>query len=451
MSAEQTAVVAGGGLCGSLAAIFLAKRGFNVEIFERRSDSRVDGINQGRSINLALSERGLNALRQAGVDNEILSNSIKMKGRQVHDIRGNTRFQAYDIHGKHLLSVSRQFLNEHLISEAEKLPNITTHFEYKCTGAEIRKGAINFKKNDGNEERRQPSLVVGADGAFSAVRSSMQRTDRFQYSQEFLTHGYKELCIPRTSDGEFAMEPEALHIWPRNNFMMIALPNPDKSFTCTLFMAFENGDQSFDKLQNESQVLEFFKNQFPDAVPLMPTLVEDFFRNPTSSLVTIRCHPFHKNNFVLLGDSAHAIVPFYGQGCNCAFEDCFVFDQLFDQYNGNLNQVLEEYSKQRKADVDTIADLALYNYLEMRDHTASFKFLLKKKLEHVLHWFMPKTFIPLYTYVSFTNVPYSLALRTSDKQSRYISLVTRIGLCAALFGVVVSLSNHRFGPEHYPF
>jgi kynurenine 3-monooxygenase len=321
--------VVGAGLVGSLLAIYLAKRGEKVQVFERRPDMRKANISAGRSINLALSDRGLKALRGVGIEQEIRDISIPMHGRMVHGTDGSTNFQPYGKEGQYILSVSRGELNRKLMSLAESHSEVSFHFDHRCTGVDLDSATCNFiDEGTGKETTVAADRIFGTDGAFSAVRGRMQVNDRFNYSQQYLEHGYKELTIPPTADGGFRMDCNSLHIWPRGNYMLIALPNLDGSFTCTLFFPFE-GPTSFASLQTPQQVETFFNEVFPDAVPHMPTLAEDYFANPTASLVIIRCSPWnYGEKALLLGDAAHAIVPFYGQGMNAGFEDCTVFEEL---------------------------------------------------------------------------------------------------------------------------
>ncbi len=402
--------ILGAGLVGSLLAILLKKRGYEVVLFERRPDTRKLGGIGGRSINLALSHRGLKALELAGIKDTIQRSCIPMPGRMIHDLEGNLDFQPYGKEGQFINSVSRGGLNELLISQAEE-HGVEVRFDHRCT--EVNFGTATAIFDNGNSE--SADYLFGADGAFSALRSAMQKTDRFDYSQMYISAGYKELTMPATPEGDFAMDPGALHIWPRGEFMLIALPNLNKSFTCTLFFPFE-GKISFDSLKTPEDVEAFFKTTFPDAVPHLPQLKEEFFENPTSSLITVRCYPWVKENTALIGDAAHAIVPFYGQGMNAGFEDCYVFDQLMDKHGSINAKMLEEYQQLRKPDGDAIADLALYNFIEMRDKVADDKFLLQKKIEKKLNELYPDQWVPLYSMVTFSDYRYSEAIARGNKQ-----------------------------------
>jgi kynurenine 3-monooxygenase len=418
----ENVVICGAGLAGSLMGVYLAQRGHSVEIFERRPDMRAEEMSAGKSINLALGTRGLTALDRVGLKEKVEALGIPMPGRMMHDIDGRLTFQPYGVDGQANLSVSRRGLNEILMDSVEELTGVPIHFNHKCVDLDLDKSEVIFEKPGKKKVTRKADLIIGADGAFSAVRGRLQRTDRFTYSQEYISHGYKELVIPPTASGEFALDPNALHIWPRHDYMMIALPNLDKTFTCTLFLGFE-GSPSFATLNSEARILEFFRREFPDAVGLMPTLVEDFTNNPTGSLVTVRCAPHHHgDNVLLIGDAAHAVVPFYGQGMQAAFEDCRVFNEVIDEVGGNLKAALPLYSQRRVADANAIADLALGNFLEMRSHVANPGFLFRKKAEKTLHRLMPNTFIPLYSMVSFTNIPYAEAVERARRQDRFLGM-----------------------------
>lgn len=404
----------GAGLVGSLMSIYLSKRGYKVDIYEKRSDMRASGQRGGRSINLALSHRGLTALEEVGLADEIRKLVIPMKGRMMHDTNGHYTYQAYGKEGQYINSVSRSLLNEMLMDEAEK-GGVKIHFEHHCSEVNLDKTEATFHSPKGIV-KVNPDIILGSDGAFSALREAIQHTDRTNYSQFFIEHGYKELSIPPVN-GEFAMEPNALHIWPRGRFMMIALPNTDKSFTCTLFLDFE-GPQSFERLRTKQAVEDFFGEYFPDVPPLVPDLTQQFFENSTPSLITVKCFPWAKNKSLLIGDAAHAIVPFYGQGMNCGFEDCHVLNQLIDDYQHDWHQIMPAFQISRKPNADAIAELALQNFIEMRDLVADPKFLLRKKIEARLHELYPDRWVPLYTMVTFTQLPYEQALKTGQKQTQ---------------------------------
>ncbi|MEX0813207.1 MAG: NAD(P)/FAD-dependent oxidoreductase [Chitinophagales bacterium] len=406
--------ITGAGLVGSLWTLFLGQKGYAVDVFERRPDMRKKGADSGRSINLALSRRGLKALEKVGLLEEVKKMAIPMHGRLIHELDGSTHLQPYGREGEFINSISRGGLNKLLVENAEKLENVNFHFEQPCEG---------FDKDnlqllvDGKS--LDYDLVFGTDGAFSAIRSTMQRTDRFDYEQKYLAHGYKELSIKPNADGSFKMENNALHIWPRKKFMLIALPNQDGSFTCTLFLAFE-GSVSFEQLKDEASVNAFFEEYFPDAKALMPHLTEEFFENPTSSLVTVKCFPWtYGDKYCLLGDAAHAIVPFYGQGMNAGFEDCYLLDEMWENNSEKWPEMINTFGQMRKPDGDAIADLALHNFIEMRDLVADEQFLLQKKIEKAIQEKYPNDFKPMYSLVTFSDVSYSEAWQKGQQYNRY--------------------------------
>jgi kynurenine 3-monooxygenase len=428
----QKFTIVGSGLAGTLMACYLGRAGQHVDLYEKRPDPRKDGSDRGRSINLALSVRGIHGLREVGVADEVLQSAIAMPGRMIHGHDGQLHFQPYGKDYSHAInSVSRSGLNIALINAAEKLPNVRIFFAHRCTDIDLASSTLRLVHEQ--ETLEVPcETVIGADGAFSAIRARLQRQERFNFSQDYLAHGYKELAIPPGPNGAFRMEKHALHIWPRQRFMLIALPNQDGSFTCTLFFPYE-GEPSFASLQTARDVVSFFEQQFPDAVPLMPSLAEDFFSNPTGPLVTIRCSPWHHDGkVVLLGDACHAVVPFLGQGMNAAFEDCSTLARcLAEEPDHEL--AFRAYENARKEHTDTLADLAVYNYVEMRDHTGSRLFLLRKKWEILLHKLFGSWYVPLYTLVSFTRTPYANALRRARKQDRIVRAALVCLLLLVLF------------------
>ena len=413
---KKDTIIIGAGLVGSLLSIYLSKRGYQVTIFERRADMRKEKMSAGRSINLALSDRGIKALEEVGLMDEIRNICIPMHGRYMHNADGSTAYQPYGNEGQYINSVSRGELNSKLMDLAEA-NHVEISFNQKCESIDWNKNEINF--NNGEQQTTiNDQLVFGSDGAFSAGRLNIQlTTDRFQYQQFYIDYGYKELTIPAGENGGFLLEKNALHIWPRGNYMMIALPNIDGSFTCTLFFPFE-GEPSFATLDTKEKLRSFFEKTFTDASPLMPTLEEDFFNNPTGSLVTVKCYPWIKEDkFALIGDAAHAIVPFFGQGMNCGFEDCSVLNGLMEKHLDNWSDILPEYQSLRKPDADAIADLALNNFVEMRDKVADPKFLLQKKIEAAFSKKYPGKWIPLYGQVTFSpQIRYSDALANGQRQ-----------------------------------
>lgn len=431
-------VICGAGLAGALLAAQLGRRGWRVDLYERRPDPRAAGFVGGRSINLALSTRGITALERIGLAERVLADSVPMRGRMMHDRDGGLTYQPYSKDpDRAIRSVSRGGLNHTLLDAAEAEPSVRIRFGWRCTDADLDAPAALLVHEETGEERRvEAQVVIGADGAYSAVRGRMQRSEGFDFAQSWLEHGYKELTMPPTAAGDFALEPNALHIWPRGGFMMIALPNADRSFTCTCFWPLA-GPRGFDALRDDEAVRRRFLEEFGDAVPLIPDLERDYRENPVGRLVTVRCAPWHHGDGVLLvGDAAHAIVPFYGQGMNAAFEDCRVLDELLDAHDGDWRRVLPAYSAARVEQGEAIADLALENFVEMRDHVASTRFLLKKKAEKTLHRLFPRWFEPLYDLVSFSNVPYAEARRRAARQAAVVRGVA-IALAATLLLALV--------------
>ena len=410
-------IVVGAGLVGSLQAVLLAKKGYHVDVYDHRSDIREAKFIGGRSINLALSTRGWKALDLAGVSDEIMEIAIPMTGRKMHSVDGEITYQAYGKENEAIYSVSRGELNRKLVLKADTYENVNFHFNAKCVDIDLKTNEIAFQNTkDGELILRKANQIYGADGAFSAVRTRLQRTDRFNYSQAYMTHGYKELIIPANEDGSHKLDKNALHIWPRGQFMLIALANLDGSFTVTLFFPFE-GETSFESLKTDEQIMNFFKETFADAVPLMPTLIKDYHDNPASSLCIIRCEPWvYKSNIMLLGDAAHAIVPFYGQGMNSGFEDCSEWWRLTEEHGDDWSKIFSEYSDVRKPNGDAIADLALQNYIEMRDLVGDEMFLLRKKIEKKIYDKHPDKWMPLYSMVTFSHTPYATALALGQKQ-----------------------------------
>ena len=432
MGRSDRCVIVGGGLAGALLAVYLARDGHEVDVYEMRDDLRQADVAGGRSINLAISHRGLEALRPVGLAEEVLRAAVPMRGRMIHPLSGPLTFQPYDKDPTRAInSVSRAGLNAMLLSAAASHPNVRLHFRYKCVDVDFEKPAVRFM----DLASLQPVVVEGdvvysADGAFSAVRGAMQKRSRFNYSQTYENYGYKELRIPPGEGGSFRIERNALHIWPRRSYMMIALPNIDGSFTCTLFWPYE-GEASFAAIRDEADLRRFFDRVFPDAVPHMPTLVEDYFHNPVGSLATVRCGPWMvEDKVAILGDAAHAVVPFYGQGANASFEDVVALTESLRENRGNRSRALATFYERRKPNADAIADLAVANFVEMRDKTASRLFRTRKKWEKLLHRALPGWYVPLYTMVSFTSTPYAEAVCAAKRQDRAV-------LAAAMLILVV--------------
>ncbi|MBK5284616.1 MAG: FAD-dependent monooxygenase [Bacteroidia bacterium] len=424
MGMSQKVTIIGAGLVGSLLSIYLSKRGYKVSVYEKRPDLRKNRISAGKSINLALSDRGWRGLEGVGIADEIRKVAIPMKGRMIHNMDGEINFQPYGKEGEAIYSVSRGGLNCLLMDLAEK-HGAEFFYNKRCTNIDFQT-ATSFYENTETKKITtvKSERIFGTDGAFSSARLQLQlSTDKFNYSQQYLEHGYKELVIPETESGEFAMEPNALHIWPRGKFMLIALPNLDKSYTCTLFFPFE-GEQSFSALDTKEKMFEFFSKTFPDAVSLMPTLQHDYFAYPAASLVTVKCFPWsYEDKLLLLGDAAHAIVPFFGQGMNCGFEDCVILDQLINNWSDDWRKIFSDFEAERKKNSDAIAELAVENFVEMRELVGHPEFLLRKKIEAYLHEHYPEKWKPLYSMVTFSDIPYNTAYVEGKKQDEIMKQI----------------------------
>ena len=425
---NENILIIGAGLCGSLLALRLAQRGYKVAVYESRPDLRKVAISAGRSINLALSDRGLKALRLCGVEEKARKICIPMKGRLMHDSLGNTFASNYSgREGEYINSVSRGDLNAMLLDEAEKHENVTIYFNQKCEKVDIENNTVFFIDEITSKEYSISSDVIfGTDGAGSVLRKSYisERNFLFSYSQNYLNHGYKELEIPSDSIGNHQISKNYLHIWPRGDFMLIALPNMDGSFTVTLFLSYDECEFHFNNLTTEETITKFFENEFPDALALIPNILEEFTSNPTGPLGTIKCSPWFYKNTLLLGDAAHAIVPFYGQGMNASFEDVFVLDEILNHFECNReiedwNSVFKTYQKARKKDTDAIADLAIDNFYEMRDHVANSMFKEKRKIEMDLEKHFPAHYFSKYSLVTFNeHIGYEEAMKKGRAQDK---------------------------------
>lgn len=414
--------IIGAGLSGPLLAIFLVQRGFAVEIYERRPDMRRVRVSAGRSINLALSTRGIHALEQAGLWRKMGGIIIPMRGRMMHSLGGELTYQPYGQDESEVInSISRAELNIALLDAAEE-HGVTIHFQQRCIGYDVKRGTVRLRQEETHREMTvDPDVVIGCDGSASAMRTEMMKLNRFNFSQQYLDYGYKELTISAGPHGKHLLEPHALHIWPRGNYMLIALPNSDGTFACILFLPFE-GEGSFSDLTTREDVIEFFKSSFPDAVSLMPRLADNYFANPTGAMVTIKCSPWHVGGkSLLLGDAAHAIVPFFGQGINCGFEDCTCLATLLDQRGSDWARVFEDFERARKINTDAIADMAVDNFVEMRDRVGDSRFLFRKKVELALEARYPNLFVPKYAMVTFHRVPYSVAMSRGVVQDRILA------------------------------
>jgi kynurenine 3-monooxygenase len=413
----ETVSLIGAGLNGPLLALGLVKRGFRLEIYERRPDMRRVRISAGRSINLALSTRGIHALTEAGLWNQMRNIIIPMKGRMMHSATSELTFQPYGKDEAEVInSISRAELNIALMNAAEAR-GVQIHFQQRCAGIDVKTGTLQVRNERKGEDRTiESSVVIGCDGSASAIRGEMLKLSRFNFSQQYLDYGYKELTIPAGPNGKHVLETNALHIWPRGNYMLIALPNVDGTFACILFLPFE-GPDSFAQLSTRFAVIEFVQSRFPDVVSLMPDLADNFFANPTGAMVTIKCSPWHVDGrALLLGDAAHAIVPFFGQGINCGFEDCTCLLELLDRHGADWKRVFREFEEARKINTDAIADLAVENFVEMRDRVADPRFLFRKKVELALEAKYPRLFVPKYSMVTFHRIPYATALSRGQVQ-----------------------------------
>jgi len=427
---KRNILIIGAGLCGSLLALRMAQRGFQVTLVEKRPDLRKVTQDAGRSINLALSDRGLRGLRLAGVEVEAKKQCIPMNGRMIHDKAGNTFLSPYSGRkDEYINSISRPGLNMLLLDEAEKLPNVKIIFNHACEHVDLENASAVFKDfNTTKELKIQAEVIFGTDGAGSAVRKNMFESHKFlfSFSQQWLSHGYKELEIPAAENNGYRTYKNALHIWPRGEDMLIALPNLDGSFTVTLFLPYENSEYCFANLTSPEMVHEYFNKEFPDVVEMIPNLSEEFFNNPTGPLGTVKCSPWNSfGKVLLLGDAAHAIVPFYGQGMNASFEDVVVFDEILEKYvseeNINWNNLFKEYEALRKKDTDAIADLAVDNFHEMKEHTAMEIFQRKRKLETAFEAEFPEEYYSKYSLVTFKeSITYSEALKRGRAQDKAI-------------------------------
>ena len=426
MPKQESILIIGAGLCGSLLALRLGQRGFKVHVVEMRPDLRTVDISAGRSINLAFSNRGLKAIKLVGLESKVKSLCIPMHGRMVHDSDGNTFISNYSgREDESINSISRELLTALLLDEAEALENVTIEFQKRCTDVDFDNKKASFEDTvSGTRFTISADLIFGTDGAGSALRKSYfkERKFLFSFSQNYLTHGYKELTIQPDEKGDFKTYKNALHIWPRGDFMIIALPNLNGSFTVTLFLSYESGTYNFNNLTTPEIVTEFFEKEFPDALELMPNLAVEFFENPTAPLGTIKCFPWnYKGHSLLLGDSAHAIVPFYGQGMNASFEDVVEFDAFLDTHEGNWEATFKDFQNHRKIDTDGIADLAIDNFHEMKDHVANPIFQEKRKIEMALEAEFPEVYHSKYSLVTFKEtIGYNEAMTIGRAQDKAI-------------------------------
>ena len=425
-STRETITIAGAGPVGTLLAIILARHGHSVNLFESRPDSRLKSIYQGKSINIALSDRGWLALEAVGLDRLVKQQAIAMHKRIMHAIEGSLTEQAYGKESQAIWSVSRAGINEQLLDLAEQEPLISIKFDQRLVDVNFNNACASFL-HEHNIEKVSADILFGADGAYSKVRRLAQETPRFSYSQSYMPQSYIELHIPANDDGSFKMAKDALHIWPRNKFMLIALPNPDGSFTCTLFLDFQ-GDVSFASLTERDNVEQFFQANFADAMALLENPIDDFMAKTANPLFLVKVDPWVINEKVaLIGDAAHAMVPFYGQGMNCGFEDCRELGQLITEYNHNWSKIFPAYQAQRKINADAITELAQRNFIEMSEHSGQARFLLQKQIEAEFHQRHPELWTPLYSMVTFSpDIPYSTALTIGDIQQVIMQEIMQI-------------------------
>lgn len=414
----KSVTIVGAGLVGALWAVYMQKAGYQVDIYERRSDMRLAQMSAGRSINLATSARGWKALDEMGIGDQIRKIAIPMFGRTLHKPDGTLAYQPYGNDGQAIYSVSRGDLNAQLMSIAEEAQNTKIHFSEECIHVDLANGITQFKNSlSGKVTEVKADLVFATDGAFSATRyHGMQKLDRFNYSQHYIPDGYREILLPANADGTYKLDKETLHIWPRGRFMMIALPNFDGSFTCTLFMPFDGHTHCFNNLTSKEKVRDFFKEVFPNFYAMMPEVADTWDKHPLSSLAIIRCFPWTHGKFALMGDAAHATVPFFGQGMNCGFEDCSVMWELMSKHENNWELIFKEYEKLRKPNGDAVQDLSLQNYIVMRDKVNDPDFLLLQKIERRINFLYPDSYFPLYSMVSFTTIEYVTALNKGNEQ-----------------------------------
>ena len=428
MAKKEKVAIIGAGLVGSLWAVYMSKAGYEVIIYERRPDIRRADISAGKSINLALSTRGWKALDTVGIGDEIRKMAIPMTGRIMHDVAGNLTAQPYGKEGQAIYSISRGGVNAKMMDLAENHGGATIHYDMQCTNVDTQAGIIHLKNTvTGELTTDHADLIFACDGAFSAVRyNAFQKLDRFNFSQQYVDAGYREILLPANEDGSYKLDKNALHIWPRGHFMLIALANEDGSFTCTLFMPHDNDENAFDRLKSKADVDEFFKTTFPDFYEMMPNIADAWEDHPLSSLAIVRCYPWTAGKVALMGDAAHATVPFYGQGMNAGFEDCSIMWELMQAHGDDWKTIFSEYQISRKPNGDAVQDLSIHNYHVMRDFVGDPQFLLQKKIEAKFSASYPDKWMPLYSQVTFSNIPYSEALEVGKRQDAIMKEVMKM-------------------------
>ena len=421
MSRPEHLTIIGAGPVGTLLALYFAGRGFSIDLFEKREDLLLHQMTEGRSINLALSARGLHALKEVGLDQALLKHAVQMKGRMIHPRKGSPYFIPYSPHQSHVIySISRVELTKLLLQETDAFPQITVRFNEECLGVDLKTQHLQFRNSATNRRHQRPfSLLFDAEGIGSAVRTALLKQPYTNFHQEYLNYDYKELTIPPLKGG-YQLPKEALHLWPRGRHLMIALPNPDGSFTCTLFLPrLEN--PTFLSLDNPKKVIQFFENEFPDVFPLIDDLTVQFFKRPIGYLATVKIAPWSfQGKILLIGDAAHGIVPFYGQGLNCGFEDCSFLNSCFDRHPGDWQSIFHDYEQGRKKNTDAIAELSFDNFVELREKVADPKFILKRELEARLEAAYPHEFMSKYSMVTFSLLPYEEALIRGRRQDEIL-------------------------------
>jgi kynurenine 3-monooxygenase len=443
-SSNARLVVVGGGLVGSLLAIYLSRRGHGVDVFDRKPDPRrSNGTARRPSLNLTLCERGLAALDAVGLRERALALAVPAKGRRIHTVDGEIVYQPYGNHGEAIFSIARSALNALLVEEAERTRGVAYHFEQKCVHVDARTAQARFEHTrTGELTEVRSTKIFGADGAYSGVRLQLQKSELFDYSQQYSAQGYKELAIPAGSTQ--ALQADALHIWPRGDFMLMAFPNPDGSFTGALYAPFD-GEESFEALGDETRLSAFMHEHFPDVASAIPNLSEQFFARPANTMLTVRCRPWSRaGNVLLVGDAAHSVLPWYGQGANAGFEDVLVLDHCMRTYGDDWEGAFAELEQLRRPNMDVMADLCNDHFHELRDRVADPRFLLRKALERRLQELFPDRFAPLYSMVAFTRTPYAEAVRIDRVQRRVIDRLLGLdGIEAQLRGPeMVSIARH---------
>jgi len=424
---NENAIIVGGGLVGCLLAVYLSKRGYRVDVFDRNPDPRGAQANPGRAINLTICDRGFKALDKVGAGDLVRRISVPAYGRMIHSLNGELNYQPYGNNGEAIYSVLRTDLGTTLMEFAEQQPNVEFHFDQKCVGLELEPLKVEFEENGSSRRKRwEAARVFGADGTFSAVRTLMQRMSRFNYSQEYLDQGYKELPVPESSQAAWSREKKVLHMWPRGRYVLLGFPNTDGSFTCSLHMPFE-GNPSYASIKTANDVTAFFRAEFPDVVDEISDLVEKYFAHPPNPMLTVRCAPWtFEGKVALIGDAAHVLFPYYGQGANAGFEDCEFLMTCLEKHGDNWQATFQEYEQTRKPNMDAIADMCAEHYVELRDLVGDSQFLLRKSVERKVNQMCPEKYVPLYSMIAFSDMSYREALRRDQEQRRIIDQLMRL-------------------------